>query len=84
MSINITVPDNIERAAQIEADASGATVEQYLLDTLADRFRKSNTGLATEFNGNVENSPLLRLIGIAKGGPSDSSVNHDYRPGDPV
>ena len=81
-TITITVPDKLAKAVETEAAATGSTLEQYLLATLAERVGSRSAGDIVAKDQIA--SPLLRLIGIAKGGPSDSSVNHDYRPGDPV
>ncbi len=66
------------------------------LDELAASERKSPQELATEairrFVAERKRpvttvdadpyAPLRAMIGLAKGGRSDSSIHHDYRPGD--
>lgn len=84
MSVTITVPDDVAKAAQEEADANGATLEQYLVATLTERFGTGEQTHTAVRQADYRQSPLYRLIGIAKDGPSDSSEFHDYRPGDPV
>jgi hypothetical protein len=82
MSASITVPASVASAASIEAKVRGTTVEQHLLATLAERFGH-DSGNDTPIH-HAEESPLLKLVVIAKTGSTDSSIYHDYRPGDPI
>ena len=83
MSLTVTIPDKLAQEAQKEADAKGSTVEEYVISTLAERIGRGKRKRPPIPRAEGD-SPLRRLIGIAKSGPTDSSIYHDYRPGDPM
>ncbi len=72
----------LERLLQHLAGASGRSTEdlcrEAVQEFLQGRLRPRREPEPDRY------APLRAMIGLSKEGPTDSSIYHDYRPGDPT
>lgn len=78
--VTIELDSEQERRLQEIAVARQMTEQALFLEAL-ERLLRSYEEHAEPLPADPYN-PLLRMIGLARGGPTDSSVYHDLRPGE--
>lgn len=80
--LTIELDEKQERLLEEIAATEQRSAEELCLEAL-DRFLQTRRSPLREA-GQDPYEPLLKMIGLAgKGGPTDSSIYHDIRPGDP-
>lgn len=78
--LTIELDGDQERRLEAIAAARQMTEQALVLEALEQLLRSHEED--DEPRPGDPYQPLLEMIGLAKGGPTDASVYHDYRPGE--